>query len=287
MLWFKHISKSTSDPDLLTGIMRYGADAYFVYFNTLEVLSREDAVDVPLSMDFKAFAEYFPTVSKKKLATILAYFASDERQKKRFYLRKNEKNLYFFDENFTIYSYKLSDISGTYTKKVRSKLKQKPALRRKKKEERSIKKTTTKKRGGAGKKLTGYMPFTINNQKIKKSFYYTLVKLYGDWNAKRYLYRARKAKNIEAYIKGGLVDKDGELGYIKIARADESDDPKKVNRWINTIIDLKPPAARKPVEVFETDATGKKKKEDPKPLTDILNDMNIKKKKEGGNSAKS
>lgn len=281
MLWFKHIAKSKSDPDIVSGIMRYGSDAYFVFFNTLEVLSIEDCVDMPLEMDFNAFHSFFPRVSKRRLAEILMFYASDERQKPRFYLRKNNKKNIFFDENFCIYCYKLHDLSSTYAKNVRTKIKTDLSLRRKKKEDLdSYSKTTKKAPVKKGKKKIAkrkakkpakLMPFKINGQPIPESFHYYLIKNYSDWAARRFYYRARNSKNVIAYIRGGLKDKDGTVGYIKQAKADESDNPKKVNRWIIENIDLVKPV-KKPrgaVEIFKIT--------EPESVGKIIDDMNINK----------
>ena len=112
MKWFKHLANSTSDGDLVTAIMEFGPAGYYVFFNTLETLSREDAIEEPLDMNFKAFKMWFPGISGPKLKLILNYFSSRDRFQ-----------LSYTSNRISISCQKLTAISDTYTKNVRSNLK--------------------------------------------------------------------------------------------------------------------------------------------------------------------
>ncbi|MCK4521386.1 MAG: hypothetical protein KAU20_02345 [Nanoarchaeota archaeon] len=241
MYWFKHIARSTSDPDILESIFTFGSDGYFVFFNTLEVLSRENCVEKPLSINFDAYHSYFPRVTKRKLKEILTFFEG----KKRFFLKKNSKKIPFFDKSFSISCNKLSALSDTYTKNVRRKLSQSDNnVSNKKQNKKRTKKNKQKKiapdkkgEQKKGKSPPEMMPFMINGQGIEKRFHHNLIKDHGNWNAERYYYRARNARNVKAYITGGLKDDPaGKLGYIKQAKAEESDHPERVQTWIKETI---------------------------------------------------
>lgn len=107
MKWFKHLTASTSDPDLMESESLFKAAGPYVYWRTIEILARENVLKDNFEMDFKAFKLYYPSVSKNKLKQILKFFS----QKKRFFLKYN-------GENISIFCHKLSTISANYKGKV-------------------------------------------------------------------------------------------------------------------------------------------------------------------------
>ena len=108
MNWFKHLVTSTSDPDIMESEVKFKTAGPYVFWRVLEILAREDALDKPLVMDFKAFKMWFPSVSCNKLKEILRYFSSKKRI-----------NGSIVENIITIHCCKLSDISSNYTKKIR------------------------------------------------------------------------------------------------------------------------------------------------------------------------
>jgi len=117
MNWFKHLVHSTSDPDLMESETRFKCAGPYVFWRTLEILAREDALKEPLIVDFDTFKLWYPSVSKRKLKEILEYFNT-----KRTNVKKIPRITCSFDEIYiTIYCEKLSDISSNYTKKKRTK----------------------------------------------------------------------------------------------------------------------------------------------------------------------
>ena len=110
MKWFKHLVNSTSDPHLMESETKFKTAGPYVFWRVLEILSREDALDNPLVMDFKTFKLWFPSVSAKKLIEILRYFSDKKR-----ITGKIEDGI------ISIHCHKLLDISSDYAKKIRNK----------------------------------------------------------------------------------------------------------------------------------------------------------------------
>lgn len=80
MKWFKHISDSGDDPDIDDAISIFGSDGYYVFFRTLEIMSREFDIENPgeskFSVEFfrKKFRNYWPKTQK-----ILQFYQERER----------------------------------------------------------------------------------------------------------------------------------------------------------------------------------------------------------------
>jgi len=117
MLWFKHLVNSTSDPDLMESETRFRANGPYVFWRTVEILAREDALKGPLVMDFATFARWYPSVSKPTLRKILEFF-NEVRRKKDGFPRITSS---FLGDTVSIFCDKLADLSSNYTKKVRTK----------------------------------------------------------------------------------------------------------------------------------------------------------------------
>ena len=79
MKWFKHLTTSISDPDIMESELRFKANGPYVFFRTLEILAREDCIDKPLQIHFKVFKAYFPSTSAKVLLKVLQYFSEKSR----------------------------------------------------------------------------------------------------------------------------------------------------------------------------------------------------------------
>lgn len=139
MLWFKHIANTTSDPDLMTGILRFGSDAYYVFFETLEILTKEEVFDEPKVFDFAFFKTFFPHISGPKLKSILTYFSDcrgNAGEMPRILAEFNGLKVILFCD-------KLSKLSRSYVKKLGKKTEKNSTHRRKKKEERRKKEDIT------------------------------------------------------------------------------------------------------------------------------------------------
>jgi hypothetical protein len=108
MKWFKHLVNSTSDPDLMEAELKFKANGTYVFWRLLEILSREDALDKPLIINFTVFRNWFPSISKQNLIKILSFF--DQKSRITYSL---------LGENISVYCNKLSIISSEYTNKVR------------------------------------------------------------------------------------------------------------------------------------------------------------------------
>ena len=118
MKWFKHLVRSTSDPDILESEMKFGATGPYVFWRTIEILANEDAVDTPLTINKKVFKCFFPAISQAKLSKVLHFF-NEKLSKFEQIPRISYSD---FGENIVVFCHKLSLISDTYTKKVRTKV---------------------------------------------------------------------------------------------------------------------------------------------------------------------
>jgi hypothetical protein len=108
MKWFKHLTRSKSDPDIMESEILFKSQGPYVFWRLLEILSDENAIDTPLIMNFKVFKMWFPSVTVAKLVIILTYF----RDKNRIIFK-------FIDMNIKISCIKFSVISSDYASKVR------------------------------------------------------------------------------------------------------------------------------------------------------------------------
>lgn len=75
MKWFKHLVDSGGDPDIDDAISLFGAEGYYVFFRTLEIMSREFDYQNPGKNCFSAvfFRKKF-RVSWQKVTKILRFF---------------------------------------------------------------------------------------------------------------------------------------------------------------------------------------------------------------------
>ena len=75
MKWFKHISDSGDDPDIDDAITLFGPDAYYVFFRTLEVMSREFDINTPGVSEFSVeFLRKKYRTSWRKTVKVLQFF---------------------------------------------------------------------------------------------------------------------------------------------------------------------------------------------------------------------
>lgn len=73
MKWFKHISDSGHDKDIGELLSLFGSDGYYLFFRTIEIMSREFSVENPgkISINFHFFLSEFRKISKNKLLKFL------------------------------------------------------------------------------------------------------------------------------------------------------------------------------------------------------------------------
>ena len=111
MKWFKHISDSGDDPDIDDAIELFGGDGYYVFFRTLEVMSREFSEENPGKNVFSVsfFRKKF-AISYKKVIEILQFYHERNRILVQF---TNGKRL----NNIELTCNKLKDLADTYTLK--------------------------------------------------------------------------------------------------------------------------------------------------------------------------
>ncbi|MHA1720100.1 MAG: hypothetical protein ACTSXK_11305, partial [Promethearchaeota archaeon] len=86
MKWFKHITDSLEDPDIIGAMSRFGSDAYVVFFGILEMMGREFNEKTPAENTFDvAFIKRKIPISWKKIEKILDFYA----KRKRFFVEYN------------------------------------------------------------------------------------------------------------------------------------------------------------------------------------------------------
>lgn len=109
MRWFKHLVDSGDDPDIGAAIEQFGWLGYYIFFRTLEVMSREFNVENPgkNTFNFAFFCKKFGKIHKKTLLKILLFYHKKGRIK--FKMRGN---------NISLYCPKLKDLADDYTKKM-------------------------------------------------------------------------------------------------------------------------------------------------------------------------
>ena len=111
MKWFKHIVDSGDDPDVDDAITIFGTDGYYVFFRTLEVMSREFNVNNPGKNTFSVeFLRKKYRVSWGKVVKILSFYQEKERI---FYKLFQDNHLPSIGLNCP----KLQEISDEYTQK--------------------------------------------------------------------------------------------------------------------------------------------------------------------------
>lgn len=75
MKWYKHLVDSGDDPDIDDAIALFGSDGYYVFFRTLEIMSREFDVYNPGENVFSiSFFKKKFRISWRKTARILTFF---------------------------------------------------------------------------------------------------------------------------------------------------------------------------------------------------------------------
>ena len=121
MKWFKHITDSADDPDIDDAITLFGVEAYYVFFRTLEVMSREFDEKKPGIVVFSEqfFRKKFH-ISYKKVLKVLEFYS----ERGRIFIEiSNGKRL----SEITLNCPKLKDLCDEYAKrKVRTKSEQTP-----------------------------------------------------------------------------------------------------------------------------------------------------------------
>jgi len=80
MKWFKHLVDSGSDPDIVDSVNIFGPAGYYVFFRTLELMSREFDIKNPGFVQFSTkFLRKNYQISEKKLMKILDYYQEKRR----------------------------------------------------------------------------------------------------------------------------------------------------------------------------------------------------------------
>jgi hypothetical protein len=113
--WYKHLVDSSDDPDIDDAISLFGTDGYYVFFRTLEIMSREFDYKNPgknrFSIEF--FRKKF-RISWRKTVKVLSFF----HQKNRIFCNiSNGDKLGRID----LYCPKLKELCDEHTRKIMSK----------------------------------------------------------------------------------------------------------------------------------------------------------------------
>lgn len=120
MKWYKHLSDSGDDPDIQDAMNLFGKDGYYVFFRTLEVLSREFDENNPgvSTFSLEYFSKRFHRMNWRSLAKVLQFF----HERGRFLIQYSENKNF---KEITIKCIKLKDLTDEYTTKL---LKQKSGV---------------------------------------------------------------------------------------------------------------------------------------------------------------
>jgi hypothetical protein len=111
MKWFKHLVDSGDDPDIDDAISVFGPDGYYVFFRTLEVMSREFDSKKPGRKTFSV--NYFKKkfrISWRKVRTILTFY---QEKKRIFFKLFSDGRLDQIELNCP----KLKELADEYTRK--------------------------------------------------------------------------------------------------------------------------------------------------------------------------
>ncbi len=113
MKWYKHLVDSGDDPDIRDSMTLFGEKAYYIFFRTLEVLSREFDINNPGTSTFSLqyFYSRFYRCNGRTLAKVLQFFQDRHRFDIQYSENKNFKEI-------TIKCLKLKDLCDEYTKKL-------------------------------------------------------------------------------------------------------------------------------------------------------------------------
>jgi hypothetical protein len=119
MKWFKHLSKSLSDPVIFEAIEKFGGDGYLVFFGTLELMSDEFDIFNPGINTFSwGFLRKNLQISRKKMLKIYSFFdkkAKENQSKNKGFLISTN------NEGITINCKKLAELCDEHTRKLLSK----------------------------------------------------------------------------------------------------------------------------------------------------------------------
>jgi hypothetical protein len=109
MKWFKHLVESGDDPDIGAAMEEFGFPGYYVFFRTLEVMSREFDVSKPGRNTFNMiwFCKRMAKLKQKTVIKILSFYDKKGRIKYKI----NGKEI-------SLYCPKLKDLADDYTKKM-------------------------------------------------------------------------------------------------------------------------------------------------------------------------
>lgn len=115
MKWYKHLVESGDDPDVDGAVILFGADGYYVFFRTLEVMAREFDYENPGSNTFlwEFYRKKF-RISARKLRKILDFFNEKQRIYCRIYTQGKVKMV-------ELKCPKLKALCDEHTRKVLSK----------------------------------------------------------------------------------------------------------------------------------------------------------------------
>ena len=108
MKWFKHISDSGHDPDIGELLSVFGTDGYYMFFKTIEIMSREFDILNPgeNNFNYEFFINEFRKVSKRKIN----HFLKITNQQKRIINKITGENIF-------LKCPKLKDLCDEYTLK--------------------------------------------------------------------------------------------------------------------------------------------------------------------------
>ena len=112
MKWFKHLVDSGDDPDINAAVILFGPNGYYVFFRTLEIMSREfDYKNPGQNTFFWGFFRKKFRISARKLRENLEFFNKKGRILSQIY---KDGNVDMIDLNCP----KLRNLSDEHTRKV-------------------------------------------------------------------------------------------------------------------------------------------------------------------------
>jgi hypothetical protein len=208
MKWFKHLTRSKSDPDIMESELKFKSNGPYVFWRLLEILGDENAINTPLIINFKVFKMWFPSITVRKLVEVLTYF----QHKSRIIFK-------LVDEEIQISCIKLGDISSDYVDKVRRTSKQSSDTVKKsipleveEEEEVEVEEEKKKKKKDIKHIYGEYSHVLLSDEQLEK-----LKVKFTDYK--------NKIKNLDEYIQmKGAKYKDH---YLTILKWSEKDKPKK------------------------------------------------------------
>jgi hypothetical protein len=113
MKWYKHLVDSGDDPDIRDSMTLFGEAGYYIFFRTLEVLSREFDENNPGTSTFSLqyFSSRFYKTNWRTLSKVLQFFQDRDRFNIQFSENKHFKEI-------TVKCVKLKDLCDEYTQKL-------------------------------------------------------------------------------------------------------------------------------------------------------------------------